>query len=95
MLVSGGLGELVRIMRLYIYEKLLWIIFRVLKVFFVCFSNKLVVVEVGTLVYFCFIIYLISREKNNNMKIYFLLLLYRISCVIKEMFVIGYNRYMY
>lgn len=63
MLVSGGLGELVRIMRLYIYEKLLWIIFRVFKVFFVCFSNKLVVVEVGTLVYFCFIIYLIVGKK--------------------------------
>jgi len=44
-LASGGPGELVRIMRSYTYEKLLWTTSRVLKVLSVCSSNKPAIVE--------------------------------------------------
>ena len=47
-LASGGPGELVRLMRSYTYEKLLWTTSRVLKVLSVCPSNKPAVVEAGT-----------------------------------------------
>jgi catenin beta 1 len=46
-LASGGPAELVRIMRTYSYEKLLWTTSRVLKVLSVCSSNKPAVVEAG------------------------------------------------
>lgn len=46
-LASGGPGELVRLMRSYTYEKLLWTTSRVLKVLSVCPSNKPAVVEAG------------------------------------------------
>jgi catenin beta 1 len=46
-LASGGPGELVRIMRSYTYEKLLWTTSRVLKVLSVCSSNKPAIVEAG------------------------------------------------
>lgn len=46
-LASGGPGELVRIMRSYTYEKLLWTTSRVLKVLSVCASNKPAIVEAG------------------------------------------------
>ena len=46
-LASGGPGELVRVMRSYTYEKLLWTTSRVLKVLSVCPSNKPAVVEAG------------------------------------------------
>ncbi|XP_035688530.1 catenin beta-1-like isoform X5 [Branchiostoma floridae] len=46
-LASGGPGELVRIMRTYTYEKLLWTTSRVLKVLSVCSSNKPAIVEAG------------------------------------------------
>merc|ERR1719384_1618343 len=46
-LASGGPGELVRIMRSYDYEKLLWTTSRVLKVLSVCSSNKPAIVEAG------------------------------------------------
>jgi len=46
---SGGPGELVRIMRSYTYEKLLWTTSRVLKVLSVCPSNKPAIVEAGGL----------------------------------------------
>ena len=49
MLASGGPAELVRIMRSYTYEKLLWTTSRVLKVLSVCASNKPAVVEAGKL----------------------------------------------
>ena len=46
-LASDGPGELVRIMRSYTYEKLLWTTSRVLKVLSVCSSNKPAIVEAG------------------------------------------------
>lgn len=46
-LASGGPGELVRIMKSYTYEKLLWTTSRVLKVLSVCASNKPAIVEAG------------------------------------------------
>ncbi|KAL5274764.1 CTNNB1 family protein [Megaselia abdita] len=46
-LASGGPNELVRIMRSYDYEKLLWSTSRVLKVLSVCSSNKPAIVECG------------------------------------------------
>ncbi|XP_035226073.1 armadillo segment polarity protein-like isoform X2 [Stegodyphus dumicola] len=46
-LASGGPAELVRIMRSYNYEKLLWTTSRVLKVLSVCSSNKPGIVEAG------------------------------------------------
>ena len=46
-LTSGGPGELVRIMRTYSYEKLLWTTSRVLKVLSVCPHNKPAIVEAG------------------------------------------------
>lgn len=46
-LSSGGPGELVRIMRTYQYEKLLWTTSRVLKVLSVCPNNKPAIVEAG------------------------------------------------
>ena len=46
-LASGGPALLVRIMRLYTYEKLLWTCSRVLKVLSVCPSNKPEIVQVG------------------------------------------------
>ena len=46
-LASGGPGELVRIMKSYTYEKLLWTTSRVLKVLSVCSSNKPAIVEAG------------------------------------------------
>jgi len=44
-LASGGPALLVRIMRLYTYEKLLWTCSRVLKVLSVCPSNKPEIVQ--------------------------------------------------
>lgn len=46
-LASGGPAELVRIMRTYTYEKLLWTTSRVLKVLSVCSSNKPAIVQCG------------------------------------------------
>lgn len=46
-LASGGPIELVRIMRHYDYEKLLWTTSRVLKVLSVCSSNKPAIVDAG------------------------------------------------
>lgn len=46
-LASNGPAELVRIMRSYTYEKLLWTTSRVLKVLSVCASNKPAIVEAG------------------------------------------------
>jgi len=46
-LASGGPAELVRVMRTYQYEKLLWTTSRVLKVLSVCQSNKPAIVEAG------------------------------------------------
>lgn len=46
-LASGGPAELVRIMRQYTYEKLLWTTTRVLKVLSVCASNKPAIVQCG------------------------------------------------
>lgn len=46
-LASGGPNELVRIMRSYDYEKLLWTTSRVLKVLSVCSSNKPAIVDAG------------------------------------------------
>lgn len=46
-LASGGPIELVRIMRSYDYEKLLWTTSRVLKVLSVCSSNKPAIVDAG------------------------------------------------
>merc|ERR1719251_114633 len=46
-LASNGPQELVRIMRTYDYEKLLWTTSRVLKVLSVCSSNKPAIVEAG------------------------------------------------
>ncbi|XP_058808653.1 armadillo segment polarity protein-like isoform X2 [Phymastichus coffea] len=46
-LASQGPAELVRIMRTYDYEKLLWTTSRVLKVLSVCASNKPAIVEAG------------------------------------------------
>lgn len=48
-LASGGPAELVRIMRSYTYEKLLFTTSRVLKVLSVDTDNKQAIVEVGTL----------------------------------------------
>ena len=48
-LASGGPALLVRIMRLYTYEKLLWTCSRVLKVLSVCPSNKPEIVQVRDL----------------------------------------------
>ncbi|KAH3841293.1 hypothetical protein DPMN_114752 [Dreissena polymorpha] len=47
-LASGGPSELVRLMRSYTYETLLWTTSRVLKVLSVCPSNKPAIVEAGT-----------------------------------------------
>jgi catenin beta 1 len=44
---SGGPAELIRIMRTYTYEKLLWATSRLLKVLSVCSMNKPVIVECG------------------------------------------------
>lgn len=46
-LASGGPTELVRILRTFDYEKLLWTTSRVLKVLSVCSSNKPAIVECG------------------------------------------------
>ncbi|XP_037026315.1 armadillo segment polarity protein isoform X2 [Bradysia coprophila] len=46
-LASGGPNELVRIMRSFDYEKLLWTTSRVLKVLSVCSSNKPSIVDAG------------------------------------------------
>ena len=46
-LASQGPMELVRILRSYTYEKLLWTTSRVLKVLSVCSSNKPAIVEAG------------------------------------------------
>lgn len=46
-LASGGPHELVKIMRSFEYEKLLWTTSRVLKVLSVCSSNKPAIVEAG------------------------------------------------
>ena len=46
-LASQGPLELVRIMRSYDYEKLLWTTSRVLKVLSVCSSNKPAIVDAG------------------------------------------------
>ena len=48
-LASNGAAELVRIMRSYAYEKLLWTTSRVLKVLSVCSSNKPAIVEAGNI----------------------------------------------
>jgi len=48
-LTSGGPAELVRIMKTYTYEKLLWTTSRVLKVLSVCPHNKPAIVEAGEL----------------------------------------------
>ncbi len=50
-LASGGPAELVRIMKSYTYEKLLYTTCRVLKVLSVCSSNKPAIVEVATFIY--------------------------------------------
>merc|ERR1711953_1315300 len=47
MLASQGPHELVRLMRSYDYEKLLWTTSRVLKVLSVCSSNKTAIVDAG------------------------------------------------
>ena len=49
-LASGGPAELVRIMKSYTYEKLLYTTCRVLKVLSVCSSNKPAIVEVSSFV---------------------------------------------
>jgi len=49
MLASQGPHELVRLMRTYDYEKLLWTTSRVLKVLSVCSSNKTAIVDAGGL----------------------------------------------
>jgi len=49
MLASQGPHELVRLMRTYEYEKLLWTTSRVLKVLSVCSSNKTAIVDAGGL----------------------------------------------
>merc|ERR1711936_1228177 len=49
MLASQGPHELVRLMRSYDYEKLLWTTSRVLKVLSVCSSNKTAIVDAGGL----------------------------------------------
>lgn len=54
-LASGGPAELVRIMKSYTYEKLLYTTCRVLKVLSVCSSNKPAIVEVG-LSLFCLLL---------------------------------------
>lgn len=46
-LSSGGPSELVRILRTYQYEKLLWTTTRVLKVLSVCASNKPAIIACG------------------------------------------------
>jgi hypothetical protein len=46
-LASGGPAELVRIMRTFNYEKLLWTTSRVLKVLSVCPSNKPAIIQSG------------------------------------------------
>lgn len=46
-LASGGPAELVRIMAMNTYEKLLWTASRVLKVLSVCPSNKAAIVQAG------------------------------------------------
>ena len=69
-LTSGGPGELVRIMRTYTYEKLLWTTSRVLKVLSVCPHNKPAIVEAGklspflnaNLIYLCTVLFL--RKKT-------------------------------
>ena len=43
---SGGPAELIRIMKVYTYEKLLWTTSRLLKVLSVCPMNKQAIVEV-------------------------------------------------
>ena len=50
-LSSSGPAELVRIMRSYTYEKLLYTTCRVLKVLSVCSSNKPGIVEVRSFLY--------------------------------------------
>ena len=47
MLGSGGPALLVRIMRIYTYEKLLWTVSRLLKALSVCPSNKPEIVQAG------------------------------------------------
>ena len=46
-LAAGGPALLVRVMRLYTYEKLLWTCSRLLKVLSVCPSNKPEIVQAG------------------------------------------------
>lgn len=46
-MACGGPAELVRVMKTYSYEKLLWTTSRVLKVLSVCQKNKPVIVEAG------------------------------------------------
>ena len=45
-LANGGPAYLVRVMKLYTYEKLLWTCSRLLKVLSVCSSNKPEIVQV-------------------------------------------------
>ena len=61
-LASGGPAELVRIMRSYTYEKLLFTTSRVLKVLSVDTDNKQAIVEVINSGFFqlCFLFYLLS-----------------------------------
>lgn len=53
-MASGGPQELVRIMRTYTYEKLLWTTSRVLKVLSVCPSNKAAIVDAGGCIFVFF-----------------------------------------
>ena len=46
-LANGGPAYLVRLMKLYTYEKLLWTCSRLLKVLSVCSSNKPEIVQVN------------------------------------------------
>ena len=46
-MASGGPSLLVRIMRIYSYEKLLWTVGRLLKALSVCPSNKPEIVQAG------------------------------------------------
>ena len=61
-LASGGPAELVRIMRSYTYEKLLFTTSRVLKVLSVDTDNKQAIVEVinSSFFHFCFMFYLLA-----------------------------------
>lgn len=60
-LASGGPAELVRIMKSYTYEKLLFTTSRVLKVLSVDTDNKMAIVEVGIV----YLINMIQAFYNN------------------------------